>query len=52
MKESLEKVGLSVYVERASHEFMNGDTTIKVEAEKEGFWTTKKTGKKVMFLFR
>ncbi len=43
VKASLEKIGLSVHVERAGMEFMNSDTTVKVETEK-GMWTPKKTG--------
>ena len=41
--ESLGRIGLNVRVERAGNEFMNGDTTVKVETEK-GIMTSKKTG--------
>jgi len=39
---SLERLGLSVRVERAAKEFLNGHTTVKVLAEKN-VWTSKKT---------
>ncbi len=48
VKASLEKIGLSVHVERAGMEFMNSDTTVKVETEK-GMWTPKKTGEFQIF---